>query len=267
MLGAIIGDLSGAPWEFGSDKTLDYIFLEIDTTPTDDSIMTVAVGCACVESNLDDEEDFKANVIRYMRELGNINPNAGYGAMFYKWLTTPSMGPYNSYGNGSAMRVSPVAWASKSLLQAETLAKWSAEVTHNHPDGILGAQAVAAAIYLALDGKDKDEIAEYIQDNYYDLGFDIDDIREDYTFDISCQGSVPQAIKCFLEAESYEEAVRLAVSLGGDCDTQAAIAGSIAEAYFGIPEDMATAALELLDETLLEYYNSYSEQLYAEWNR
>ena len=267
MLGAIIGDMSGAPYEFGSDKSVDYTFLESDAMPTDDSVMTVAIGCACVNSNLNDEDDFKANAVKFMRELGNLYPNAGYGGMFCQWLSTPSMGAYNSFGNGSAMRVSPVAWASKSLRQAETLAKWSAEVTHNHPEGILGAQAVAAAIYMALDGSDKDEIAEYIQENYYDLEFDIDDIREDYTFDVTCQGSVPQAIKCFLEADSYEDAVRLAVSLGGDCDTQAAIAGSIAEAYFGIPDEIVSDALELLDETLLEYYNGYSDQLYYAWGR
>lgn len=267
MLGAIIGDIVGSPYEFGSEKTVDFPLFDFGGTPTDDSVMTVAVGCACVNSDIEDEDDFKASVIHYMRELGAQYPNAGYGGMFYRWLINPDMGPYNSYGNGSAMRVSPVAWAARSLRQAEQLAKWSAEVTHNHPEGILGAQAIAAATYMAISGKDKEEIREYIEENYYPLDFDIDDIRESYSFDVTCQGSVPQAIKCFLEAESYEEAIRLAVSLGGDCDTQAAMAGAIAEAYFGIPDDITDKALEYMDETLYNYYMEYSEQLYSLWDR
>ena len=262
MLGAIIGDIIGSPYEFDSDKTTDFELFTLECDTTDDSVMTVAVGCACVNSDLSDEADFQKNVVRYMRELGNKYPNAGYGENFYKWLRNPTMGAYGSYGNGSAMRVSPVAWVSDSLEQAETLAQWSAEVTHNHSEGIKGAQAVAAAIYLARDGKDKDEIREYIEEKYYDLDFTIDEIRDDYSFDVTCQGSVPQAIKCFLESDDYESAVRLAVSLGGDGDTLAAIAGSIAEAYYGIPDDIAEKGLEYMDGELFDYYMEYSEQLY-----
>lgn len=262
MLGAIIGDIIGSPYEFDSDKTVDFELFTFECTYTDDSVMTVAVGCACVNSDLDDEENFKNNVIRYMRELGNQYPNAGYGGSFYKWLRDPEMGAYGSYGNGSAMRVSPVAWAAGSLRQAEQLAKWSAEVTHNHSEGIKGAQAVAAAVYMARDGRDKEEIKEYVEAKYYDLDFDIDDIRDGYSFDVTCQGSVPYAIKCFLEAEDYEEAVRLAVSLGGDGDTLAAMAGAIAEAYFGIPDEIVNRGLETLDGALYDYYMEYSDQLY-----
>ena len=263
MLGAIIGDIIGSPYEFSSDKTTDFELFTFECEPTDDSVMTVAIGCACVNADIDDEADFKAQAVRYMRELGSMFPDAGYGKKFYDWLTDPEMGAYGSYGNGSAMRVSPVAWAASSLRQAEKLAKWSAEVTHNHSEGIKGAQAVAAAIWLARDGRDKDEIQDYIESRYYDLDFTLDDIRDEYSFDVTCQGSVPQAIKCFLEAEDYEEAVRLAVSLGGDGDTLAAISGSIAEAYYGIPDDMTEKGLEYLDGALYDYYMEYSEQLYG----
>jgi len=263
MLGAIIGDIVGSPYEFQSFKTTDFPLFTFECSPTDDSVMTVAVGLACVNSDTDDEEDFKRQVIAHMRELGKRFPDAGYGGGFALWLSNPNMGPYGSFGNGSAMRVSPVAWAAKSLYQAERLARWSAEVTHNHSEGIKGAQAVAAAIYMARDGMDKDEIREYIESKYYSLDFDIDDIRDSYSFDVTCQGSVPQAIKCFLEAEDFEEAIRLAVSLGGDGDTQAAIAGSIAEAYFGIPDEIADKAFEIFDGELYDYYMEYSEQLYG----
>jgi len=157
------------------------------------------------------------------------------------------------------MRVSPVAWVSETLEEAERLAKWSAEVTHDHPDGIRGAQAVAAAIFLARNGADKEEIRQYIEEQYYDLGFTLDAIRPGYRFDVTCEGSVPQAIVCFLEAENFEDTVRNAISLGGDCDTQAAIAGSIAEAYWGIPEHIQTAAMSHLDDTLLEYLSECGE--------
>ena len=263
MLGAIIGDIVGSPYEDYSDKVCDFELFIPYCRATDDSVMTIAIGCACVNSDINDEDDFKETAVIYMRELGNLYPNAGYGGKFYRWLRDSEMGPYGSFGNGSAMRVSPVAWAADSLEQAEMLAAWSAEVTHDHPEGIRGAQAIAAAIWMARNGSDKAEIKEYIEENYYSLDFTIDEIRDDYRFDVTCQGSVPQAIRCFLEAESYEEAIRLAVSLGGDCDTQAAMAGSIAEAFFGIPDDIAEQGLSYLDDTLSGYYFEYSEQLYG----
>ena len=262
MLGAIIGDIIGSPYEFESSKSTDFQLFNEGCTPTDDSVMTVAVGCACTQADIEDEWEFKARVIYYMRKLGRLYPDAGYGGNFVLWLRDRNMGPYGSYGNGSAMRVSPVAWVADSLEQAETLAQWSAEVTHNHAEGIKGARAVAAAIYLARDGKDKDEIRAYIEEKYYDLDFTVDEIRPGYSFDVTCQGSVPQAIECFLEAEDYEEAVRLAVSLGGDGDTQAAIAGAIAEAYFGIPSEIAEKGMEFIEGDLYDHYMEYSEQLY-----
>ena len=254
MLGAIIGDVAGSPYEFSSHKSKHFPFFDRGCRLTDDSMMTVAVGCACVEADLNDQDDFQAQVQQWMQRIGREFPAAGYGDSFWQWIHSDRPAPYGSYGNGSAMRVSPVAWAAESLEQAEQLAAWSAEVTHDHPEGIRGAQAVAAAIYLARTGSSKDEIKEYIEENYYDLNFTLDAIRPGYRFDVTCQGSVPQAILCFLEAEDFEDAVRNAISLGGDGDTQAAIAGSIAEAYFGIPEELAEQVLEYFPEEIADYY-------------
>ena len=263
MLGAIIGDIVGSTYEFGSCKSKTFTLFRPGCRPTDDSIMTIAVGRACADADITDEDDFKDKVISHMRRLGRMYRAAGYGGMFYRWLMSDYMGPYGSFGNGSAMRVSPVAYAGRSLEEVEQLAQWSAEVTHDHPNGIAGAQAVAGATYLARMKESKDAIKEYVEKNFYDLSsFTLDEIRPSYKFDVTCQGSVPQAIRCFLEAESYEDAIRLAVSLGGDADTQAAMAGAIAEAYYGIPEEISEQGLSYLDETLLEEYEAYAEWLY-----
>ncbi|MBQ9428078.1 MAG: ADP-ribosylglycohydrolase family protein [Clostridia bacterium] len=262
MLGAIIGDIVGSPYEFDAHKSKDFNFFSPNARPTDDSIMTIAVGCACVETDPHDEESFKRVLVERMRELGRLYRDAGYGGMFYRWLISDHMPAYNSFGNGSAMRVSPVAYAADTLEEVEQIAKWSAEVTHDHPEGIKGAQAIAAATFLARTGADKEEIRRYIALHYYDLDFTLDEIRDAYRFNETCQGSVPQAIECFLEAEDYEDAVRNAISLGGDADTQAAMAGAIAEAYFGIPDEMQEEGLGYLDDTLQEYYWAYAEQLY-----
>lgn len=262
MLGAIIGDIVGSLFEFNSNKTKDFTLFSPRCRPTDDSIMTIAVGRACVEADCRDEEKFKGTLVEKMRELGRRYRSAGYGGRFYQWLMSDDMGPYNSYGNGSAMRVSPTAYAVDTLEEVEQLAKWSAEVTHNHPEGVKGAQAVAGAIFLARNGASKEEIKEYVERNYYDLDFTLDEIRPGYSFDVTCQGSVPQAIICFLEAKDYEDAIRNAVSLGGDADTQAAMAGAIAEAFFGIPEDLREEGLSRLDDTLQKYYWEYANQLY-----
>lgn len=262
MLGAIIGDIIGSPYEFGSDKTKDFLLFAPDCRPTDDSIITIAVGCACAEAELSDEENFKQILSEYIREIGLRYPNAGYGGRFYQWMIMDEDAPYGGYTNGSAMRVSPTAWAADTLPEVEELAKWSAEITHDHPEGIKGAQAVAAAIFLARTGSDKDEIREYIEANYYDLNFTTDEIRESYSHDMTCEGSVPQAIVAFLDSEDFEDAVRNAVSLGGDGDTLACIAGAIAEAYYGIPEEIQEQVFEYLDEDLQEYYWSYADELY-----
>lgn len=262
MLGAIIGDIVGSKYEFKSDKTKDFELFTEDSHLTDDSMMTIAVGCACAKADLCDEEDFKSRVIYYMRKIGREYPSAGYGYLFFRWINSDSMQAYNSFGNGSAMRVSPVAWVANSLEETETLAKWSAEVTHNHPEGIKGAQAVAAAVYLARIGRSKAEIKEYIEKKYYKLSFTLDEIRPTYEFDVTCQGSVPQAILCFLESTDFEDAIRNAVSLGGDGDTQAAMAGSIAEAYYGIPEEIRHTGIKKINSTIMHYFNKSLSLIY-----
>ncbi len=256
MLGAIIGDVIGSPYEFSSNKTKDFVLFKDSCRLTDDSYMTIAVGCACADTNLDSEKDFKADVTYWMRRIGRFYPNAGYGGMFFRWLKSDVMPAYNSFGNGSAMRVSPVALVAKSLEEAERLATWSAEVTHNHPEGVKGAKAVAAAIFLARQGKSKKEIKKYIENNYYPLNFTLTEIRPTYEFDVTCQGSVPQSIQCFLESTDFEDAIRNAVSLGGDGDTQAAMAGAIAEAYYGIPDILKEKVFEFMDDRTKKYlYN------------
>lgn len=259
MLGAIIGDVIGSLYEFGSPKTKDFELFTEGSQLTDDSIMTIAVGCACKTSNLNDEVDFKSSLKWWMRRIGRQYPKAGYGGMFYRWLISDVMPAYNSFGNGAAMRVSPVAWVADSLEEAEKLAKWSAEVTHNHPEGVKGAQAIAAAIFLAKERKHKKEIKKYIEQHYYKIDFTLDEIRPNYKFDVTCQGSVPQAIACFLEAENFEDAIRNAISLGGDGDTQAAMAGAIAEAYYGIPDMMKKQVFDFFDENIKNYYVKYAK--------
>lgn len=257
MLGAIAGDIIGSPYERESKKTKDFELFIPESHPTDDSMMTMAIGCACVKADLSDENDFKAWAVYYMRRIGRMYPSAGYGYHFFKWIKSDIMPAYNSYGNGSAMRVSPVAWAADSLEEAEKLAKWSAEVTHNHPEGIKGAQAVAAAVYLALIGETKEEIRDYIEKKYYRLDFTIDEIRDSYRFDVTCQGSVPQAIECFLESDGFEDAIRNAVSLGGDGDTQAAMAGAVAEAFYGIPDGLKNEVWVRLDSQSKQYCDMF----------
>ena len=225
--------------------------------------MTVAVADALLSfDKITNVDAFKSVLIKKFHHYGKKYPYAGYGGHFGLWLLTEDTEPYSSYGNGSAMRVSPCAWAVDTLEDVERLAKWSAEITHSHPEGIKGAQAVAAAIFLARTGRSKQEIRSYIEEKYYDLDFTVDEIRPGYSHDMTCEGSVPQAIVCFLDAEDYEDAIRNAISLGGDGDTLAAIAGSVAEAYFGIPEELEEEVFNYLDEDLAEYYFEYSQYLY-----
>ena len=237
MLGAIIGDVVGSIYEFESHKSKRFPLFVQGCRPTDDSVMTVAVGCACVEADLDDEVSFKTTLAEKMRELGRLYPNAGYGEHFYDWLMDDRATAYGSYANGAAMRVSPVAWVAESLEEAERLAKWSAEITHDHPYAIRSAQAVAGSIYLARMGADKTEIRAYVERNYYDLNYTVEQIRPTYCATLTAEGSVPQAIVCFLDAVDYEDAIRNAISLGGDADTMGAIAGSIAWTFYRFCKD------------------------------
>lgn len=254
MLGAIVGDMVGSVYEFRpleGDWEKFPLFSE-KSRFTDDTVMTVAVAEALRRGY--GKDGLHDLFIDSMHAFGRKWLTAGYGQKFYRWIAQRRRDPYNSFGNGSAMRVSPVGWVAKSLPEAERLAATSAGVTHNHPEGIRGAQAVAGAIFLARAGASREDIHRYVTEQHgYDLSRPLAEIREGYRFDETCQGSVPEAITAFLESGNYEEAVRKAVWLGGDADTQAAIAGSIAEAFYGgVPEPIAQEALARLDEELYE---------------
>lgn len=259
MLGAIIGDIVGSIYERNPIKTKNFEFWGAGCTFTDDTVMTLAVADAILE-HLRGTGDFKEILVNKMQEFGRKYPLAGYGKSFANWIYSECPKPYNSFGNGSAMRVSACAWLFDDLESVIQYAKMSAEVTHNHPEGIKGAEAVAAAVFLAKQKHSKEEIKNYIEDNYYPLNIKLNEIRQIYHFDVTCQGTVPQAIIAFLESESFEDAIRNAVSLGGDSDTLAAITGSIAEAYYGIPKDIQEKAMGYLDvflkSVLAEYNNA-----------
>ncbi len=239
MYGAILGDIIGSPYEFDrGDKTKDFPLFNEDSTFTDDSVMTIAVADALL-SEAKDPERIKTLLVYSMKRWGKKLPDAGYGGMFYRWLFTDDPQPYGSFGNGSAMRVSSVGWLYDSLEETREKARLTAEVTHNHPEGIKGAESVAAVIWLARNGKSKQEIREYVIKEFgYDLSRTCDEIRPGYYHVESCQQTVPEAITAFLEGESFEDVIRTAVSLGGDCDTLTCIAGSMAEAFYGVPEEL-----------------------------
>lgn len=252
MLGAITGDIVGSIYEFDNIKTKDFPLFQKDCDFTDDTVMTVCIASALVKWNRQGSiDDFKEILIDTMHDIGNKHPDCGYGGHFLLWIRRKNREPYNSWGNGSAMRVSPVGFFAKSLEEAKVLARASAEVSHNHPEGIKGAEATAVAIFLARQGNSKEEIRKHLE-RYYKIDFTIDEIRPTYDFDVSCQGSVPQALECFFESESFEDAIRNCISIGGDCDTTGAICGGIAEAYYGIPEDIQGTALSFLEDDLLE---------------
>ena len=209
MLGAIFGDIVGSHYEFDPTKNYDFQLLHEDSRPTDDTVMTLAVAKALMDTYGKDDDTIRRAVVREMQRLGRKYHNAGYGGRFCHWLDEHEPKPYNSYGNGSGMRVSAVGWLYPSLGQTLNMAKLTADVTHNHPEGIKGAQAIAAGMYLARTGHDKDFIKEYIANTFrYDLDRTLDDIRPTYEFDVTCQGSVPEAIIAFLESDSYEDAMQ-----------------------------------------------------------
>lgn len=253
MFGAIIGDIVGSVYEWHNIKTKDFLLFREDCFFTDDTVMTVAVAEALRSGGKPD--DF----IDAMKKYGRLYPNAGYGGRFGRWLFSNDREAYNSWGNGSAMRVSPVGWFYVTLDEIEQAAKVCAAVTHNHPEGIKGAQATAAAIFLAQSGKSKAEIKAYVESTYdYNLNRTLDEIRPTYRFNESCQETVPEAIIAFLESVDFEDAIRNAISLGGDSDTLAAITGSIAEAAYGVPDEIMNKALGYLDERLLNIVQSES---------
>lgn len=249
MIGAIIGDIVGSRFERANHKSKEFELFTDECSFTDDTAMTLAVAKALLESD-NDLSVLGENTVKYMQEIGRKYPHRGYGQSFYLWLHKRHPKPYNSYGNGAAMRVSPVAYVADFKPQCMTLSNEVTKVTHNHPEGIRGAQAVAVATWAARYKPPKAEIRQLIDSNYYSLDFTIDELRPSYRFDASCQGSVPQAIQAFLESENFEDAIRLAVSIGGDSDTIAAITGGIAGAYYGVPDDLRTKALTYLPKDL-----------------
>ena len=263
MIGAILGDMIGSPYEFDAGgKTKDFPLFSEESQFTDDTVMTLAVAQGFMDSPEGaDDETIRENIVRTMHEFGQRYPNSGYGGRFGMWLFLEGYEPYNSFGNGSAMRVSSVAWLYDNLDAVRHAARLSAEVTHNHPEGIKGAESTAAAIFLARTGHCKDEIKTYIEENFgYDLNRTCDEIRPTYHHIESCQQTVPEAIIAFLEGDDFEDVIRTAVSLGGDCDTLAAIAGSIAEAFYGVPEALKEECRLRLPEDMravLERFDGY----------
>lgn len=259
MLGAIAGDIIGSVYEFTKQKQYDFEMLPKGSRFTDDSVMTVAVAhwlSHCdEEGNTDHSKD---HLVKCMQTLGHEYPFAGYGSSFNAWLWCEDPQPYNSWGNGAAMRVSPVGLYAETLDEALELAKITAEVSHNHPEGIKGAQAVASAVWMAKHGYTKDEIRDYIMARFhYDLTRTVDEIRLGYQWDVSCQGSVPESIICFLEGTDFMDVVRLAVSLGGDADTMASIAGSIAACIYPIPECIENECEKILPPLLYNYMQMF----------
>ena len=261
MLGAIIGDIVGSRFEWNNIKTKEFDFLTYKCFATDDSIMSLAVAQAILDCKGDYSKLGTAAVTR-MQEIGRPYPHCGFGGMFYQWIYSDNPQPYGSFGNGAAMRVSACGFAARSLEEAISLSRAVTEITHNHPEGIKGAEATAVAIYMAREGKSILEIRDYIDKHYYPMDFTLDGIRDTYEFNETCQNTVPQAIMAFLESTDFEDAIRNAISIGGDSDTLAAITGGIAEAYYGIPTDIRKHALTFLDERLLKILVDF-ENVYA----
>ncbi|MBQ6868811.1 MAG: ADP-ribosylglycohydrolase family protein [Clostridia bacterium] len=249
MFGAILGDIIGSPYEFDHNniKTKDFPLFSRNSQFTDDTVMTIAIAEAVLNAD-GDLDDLADEAVASMQKLGRLYPYAGYGARFVGWVHGDNPKPYNSLGNGAAMRVSPVAWAFADMETVRKAARAVTAVTHNHPEGIKGAEATAAAIFMARKGASKAEIKAYIESEFgYDLSRTCDEIRPDYRHDETCMRTVPEAFAAFLEGESFEDVIRNAVSLGGDSDTLTAIAGSIAEGFYGIDHKLKAEAVKRLD--------------------
>lgn len=259
MIGAMIGDIVGSIYEFDNIKTKDFPLFSEGCEFTDDTVMTIAVAQALLRSRKD-QVPFGTVLVEEMQALGRDWPGRGYGIHFYGWLYSHDPQPYNSFGNGSAMRVAPCGLIAVTMEEALALAKASAEVTHNHPEGIKGAQATAAAVFLAKTGRSKEEIGQYIRDNFYPLDKTVDEIRPTYRFNESCQETVPQAITAFLESEDFEDALRNAISLGGDSDTLAAITCSIAWTYYCVQSTHTVWAYEHDPERLPQEMRAIADQ-------
>ena len=265
MYGAILGDMIGAPYEFDQgDKTKDFDFFDPRkyVRYTDDTAMSLAIAQAIMNAGLQAEEGaMKAEFVYCMQNIGNRYARGEYGGRFVQWLDSDEPQPYGSFGNGSAMRVSSIGWFFDTLERTREVARWSAEVTHNHPKGIKGAESVAAAIFMARNGSSKQEIKKYVEENFnYNLSITCDEIRPEYHHVESCQETVPQAFAAFLEGTDFEDVIRNGVSLGGDCDTLTCIAGGMGEAFFGVPQKLIQECEQRLPEEflmILKDFNNY----------
>ena len=264
MWGAILGDIIGSRFEHVNCRKKDFTLFSSVNRFTDDTLMTLAVAKALCRCGRGTDEELRDETIRCMRIMGAKYPVAGWGLQFDRWLRSKDPQPYNSYGNGAAMRISSVGEYARSAEEVRRLSRIVTGVSHNHPEGLKGAECVAMCVYLAVNGASKDEICRFIAAEYYPeiTALSVKVLSKTYTFNESCQGTVPQAIVCFLEGEDFEDTIRNAVSIGGDSDTVAAIAGSIAEAYFGIPEDMIEMAKIYLDDDLVLLAENIERDVY-----
>ena len=261
MLGAMIGDIVGSRFEWHNIKSKEFQFFHKDCFPTDDSIMTLAIAKALLESQ-PNYGDLSEKAIYYMQSIGRKYPECGYGGSFFHWIFSDYPKPYGSFGNGAAMRISPVGFAAHSMEEVKKLSKQVTEISHNHPEGIKGAEATAIAIFLARQGESISSIKRYITDHYYDISFTLDGIRDTYTFNETCQETVPQALEAFFESNSLEDAIRNAISIGGDSDTLAAITGGVAEAYYGIPEVIREETMSYVASPALQRIVTQFEKQY-----
>ncbi len=260
MIGAIIGDIVGSRFEWDNYRAKDFDFMPDECFFTDDSVMTIAVGEA-IRSVQGDYSHLSEAAVKTMQEIGRPYPHCGYGCSFYSWIYSENPEPYNSFGNGAAMRVSACAEAAATLEEAKQLSRLVTEVSHNHPEGLKGAEATVAAAFMAKEGASLADIRRMVEENYYQLDFTLDEIRDTYEFNETCQDTVPQAIEAFLESTDFEDAIRNAISVGGDSDTLAAITGTMAEAFYGVPKDLRARALDFLDERLTEKFLAFEDFL------
>ncbi len=267
MYGAIIGDIIGSRFEFDNKhKSREFELFTNECGFTDDTVMTVAVAEALMYAGPDaDEKTIKDELIRSMKKWGQKYPHAGYGQRFIGWVLSDDPAPYGSYGNGSGMRVSSAGWLYDSIERTREVARWTAEVTHNHPEGIKGAESTAAAIFLARNGASKEEIKDYIVSEFgYDLSRSLDEIRPGYYHVEDCMRTMPEAFECFLEAESYEDCIRNVMYIGGDTDTLGAIAGAIAEAYWRIPKEISDKSKDFLPQEMLDVVRKFKKIVIGE---
>ena len=251
MIGAIIGDIAGSRFESHNHRSKDFELLHEKCRFTDDSVMTIALAQAILDCR-GDYTGLRDEAVLRMREIGCRHYRAGYGRSFYYWLFSEHPRPYNSCGNGAAMRISAVGFAARTLEECKEMSLKVTDVTHNHPDGILGAEAAAAAIFMARHGASIPEIRKVFTESYYPIDFTIDGIRDGYKWGALCSNTVPQAMEAFFESTGYEDAIRNGISIGGDSDTIAAIAGGVAEAYYGVPDDLREKGMAYLTDDLKE---------------